>query len=214
MSKKGHYPPSYVRYQLENPGVTVRVNKKLKAVLDAVKGNRSYAQVILDLLTEKLNPEQEIKKVPVTELIRQYTNGFTEAFNRYGIVAPCKKCGADTFPVWTDGKCDKCHSMEYGEPKLSNFKGKVTIDPEDYDRVGHVSILDPEKAAYQAGREKGYDEGFDAGYNEGHGDAEGEFKITYPCSRCGKPTQMKRGEKDHIAMVQYMKEHGWHRHEC
>jgi hypothetical protein len=48
----------------------------------------------------------------------------------------------------------------------------------------------------------------------GYYEAEKKFKITYPCSVCGKPMVMEPGEEDHIAMKKYMKEHGWHHGEC
>ncbi|MGP6293667.1 hypothetical protein [Caldiplasma sukawensis] len=64
------------------------------------------------------------------------------------------------------GKCDICHGLSCGELRFTKFKGKVTVEPEDYERVGRTSFLDPEKAAYNVGREKGKEEGFDEGWEE------------------------------------------------
>ncbi len=211
VTKTRHYPPSQIRYQVEHPPVTVHLSRKLKDALDAVKGNRSYGQFVLNILQDKLDVELEIKKTPVTQLIAKYINGFSEAMERYGITGKCKKCGYEYFPLWKDGKCDKCHGLKWGEPKLNKFKEKeVTIDPDDYDRVGRVSILDPEKVAYNAGREAGKDEGYDEGYEE----ALKEYEITYPCSKCGKEITVSPNSKSHRAIIQYLDEHGWGHSKC
>ena len=48
----------------------------------------------------------------------------------------------------------------------------------------------------------------------GYYGAEKKFKITYPCSVCGKTMAMYPGEEDHIAMKGYMIDNGWQHMDC
>lgn len=83
MPKSRHYPPSHVKYQLENPPVTIHLNRKLKERMDAVKGTRSYAQLMREILEDTFNLEEEIKRLPVNEAVISYARGFEEAEERY-----------------------------------------------------------------------------------------------------------------------------------
>lgn len=213
MPKSRHYPPSHVRYQLENPPVTVHLNRKLHEVLDTARGDKSYAQFIIELLNGTLNVTEQLKKEPTTQLLMKYHNGFLEAFRRYRTSGVCKKCGNDFLPLWADGKCDRCHHLVLAEPTLSNFKKKSSVDVKWYDMVksGHSSI---EKEAYYAGLREGKDIGYELGYSEGFDDALKDYRISYPCSVCGKPIEMRSGDDDHKALIDYMKENGWRHAGC
>jgi hypothetical protein len=58
-------------------------------------------------------------------------------------------------------------------------------------------------------RIKGYDEG----YRKGYEDAERLYKITYPCSVCGRTiTLTSANEKE--AVKKYMQEHSWGHNSC
>ena len=57
---------------------------------------------------------------------------------------------------------------------------------------------------------RGRDEGFEEGYYH----AQEDFEITYLCSVCGRPIDMKPGGEGHKAMVMYMKEKGWGHKSC
>ena len=66
--------PSQVRYEKKHPLISVRLTKELKEMIDAVRGNMSYSDVIKLKLFESV----EICKA---------------AENRYKITIPCAVCG-------------------------------------------------------------------------------------------------------------------------
>ena len=45
-----NYPPSYYKYQEENPVITIRLTKNLREELDKVKGDMTYAQMIRKII--------------------------------------------------------------------------------------------------------------------------------------------------------------------
>ena len=215
MKRTRHYPPSQIKYQIEHPPVTIHLNKKLKEILDAVKGQRSYAQVINDLIGEKFNLVEEIKRLPQNEAVISYARGFEEAEKRYAQFGTCIKCKGEDNYLWTDGKCDKCHGRTEG-PDFSHFRDKIPItwiDEGDFEKA-KIKLPNLEKLSYENGYKRGFKEGKDAGYMLGYDEAEEEFKITYPCSVCGKQLVMRPGDKDHIAMKGDMREHGWEHSSC
>ena len=215
MQKTRHYPPSQIKYQIEHPPVTFHLNKKLKEILDAVKGQRSYAQVISDIIVEKFNIEEEVKKLPLNEAVISYARGFEEAEERYAQLGTCRRCKGEDNYLWTDGKCDKCHGRTEG-PDFSHFRDKIPvtwIDETDFEKA-KIKLPNLEKLSYENGHNRGFKEGRDIGYTLGYHEAEGKFKITYPCSVCGKTMVMHPGEEDHIAMKGYMKDNGWQHKNC
>lgn len=215
MSKSRHYPPSYMRYQIEHPPVTVHLSKKVKENLDAVRGNRSYAEVINEILDGTFNLEDEVKRLPLNESVISYARGFEEAEERYAQLGTCLKCKGEYNYLWKDGKCDKCHKKTEG-PDFSHFRDKIPItwiDESDFEKA-KIKLPNLEKLSYENGYKRGFEGGKDAGYMLGYDEAEEEFKITYPCSVCGKPLVMRPGDKDHIAMKGYMREHGWEHSSC
>ncbi len=205
MQKTRHYPPSQVRYQAEHPPVTVHLNKKVKENLDKVKKNKSYAQIITEILNGTFNLEKEIQTLPPTEAVIQYLRGFKEAEARYAKMGTCSKCHKENI-LWNDEKCVICHKTGFG-PDYSYFRDKdsaSTVSEEDFIKA-KVRIPPVERLVYDDGRKRGREEGWSEGYDS----AEREFKITYLCSVCGKPIEMKPGSESHKAMVGYMKEHRW-----
>ena len=215
MPNTRHYPPSHLRYQLENPPVTIHLNRKLKNSLDAIKGTRSYAQLIGEILEGTFNLEDEVKRLPLNEAVISYARGFEEAEERYAQLGTCIKCKCECSYLWTDGKCDRCHKKTEG-PDFSHFRDKIPItwiDESDFEKA-KIKLPNLEKISYENGYKRGSKEGRDAGYKLGYDEAERRFKITYPCSKCGKPMSMLPGEDDLKAMISYMKEHGWRHSKC
>jgi predicted CopG family antitoxin len=56
-------------------------------------------------------------------------------------------------------------------------------------------------------------QGYASGYKKGYAEAESAFKVTYPCSVCGRQlTVTSQDEKE--AIRGYMQEHSWGHREC
>lgn len=210
MPSKKHYPPSYVRYQLKNPGITIHLNSKLKERLDAIKGDRSYAHIMSEILTNTFDMDKEIKRLPVSEAVISYIRGFKEAKARYVQWGICKKCG-NRWTIWNDGICDRCHK-EGAHPDFSYFRdsesAKIATE-EDFEKA-KVKLPNLERLSYENGKKRGYNEGWSNGYGLG----EKDFKITYPCSVCGKPLELRPGNRDHAEAIKYLKENGWAHKNC
>lgn len=210
MPKTRHYPPSQIRYRIEHPPITVHLNKKVKENLNKVKGTRSYAQVVTELLMDTFNLEKEIESLPATEAVIQYIRGFKEGEARYAKSGICSKCHKEEI-LWSDGKCVYCHKTGL-VPDYSYFRdmnSALTVTDEDFEKA-KVIIPNKEKMIYDNGRKRGYNEGISEGYDM----AESEFKITYPCSVCGKLIVMHPNGKDHVEMKDYMRKNGWHHVTC
>ena len=210
MPKTRHYPPSQIRYQMEHPSVTVHLSKKVKENIDKIKQNRSYAQVISEILNGTFDMEEEVKQLPTLEAVISYVRGFREAEGRYARFGVCSKCHKESI-LWNDGKCILCHKQGAG-PDFSFFREKEVasvVNDEDFDKA-KVKLPPLEKLVYENGRASGYEEGWSDGFDE----AVEDYKITYPCSVCGKPIEMMSGDNDHKAMIGYMKEKGWAHKKC
>ena len=218
MQNKRRYPPSQIRYQLEHPAITVHLSNKLKDTLDKLKKNRSYAEMIRENLEGTFNIEREIKTLPKSEAMIQYSRGFREATDKFAAIGECSKCHRK-LALWKDGKCIICHG-EGLRPNFSYFRDKesaMVLSDEDFNNA-NVKLPAIEHLSYENGRlrgkEEGWGDGFDDGKKQGHEQAREEFEISYPCSVCGKPITMKPGSESHKAMVGYMKEHGWGHGNC
>ena len=218
MQNKRRYPLSQITYQREHPPVTVHLTQRLKANLEKLKKNRSYGEVINEVIEGTFNIEREIKTLPISEAMIQYIRGFKEATNKFAAIGECSKCHRK-FYLWEDGKCITCHK-EGMRPDFSYFSDKesaMVLTDEDFNNA-NVKLPAIEHLSYENGRLRGKDEGwsdgFDDGEREGHEHAREEFEITYPCNVCGKQMNMKPGGKDHMAMIGYMKEHGWGHGDC
>jgi len=75
-------------------------------------------------------------------------------------------------------------------------------------RVG-VGLLEVKVSKEKEAKKQGYEEGFSDGYEE----AESLYKVTFPCSICGK-TLTVTGKKEKEAVKRYMREHRWGHVEC
>lgn len=210
MKNKRRYPPAQIRYQMEHPPVTVHLNNRLKNNLDKIKKNRSYAEVIKEIIEGTFNIDQEIKTLPISEAVIQYTRGYIEAEKKFAVTGECSKCHM-TLSLWNDGKCSFCHK-EGHRPDFSNFRDKdaaMMVNDEDF-KNANVKLPAIEHLSYENGRKRGQDEGYEDGLEL----AKEEYEITYPCSVCGKPIAMKPRSESHKAMIGYMKEHGWGHGSC
>ena len=77
--KQGHEMvkyPSRIRYEEDNPTVTLRLTSDLKAALDEVRGERSYADLVRDMLRDSAVISSQARK-------------------RYQITCNCSRCGRE-----------------------------------------------------------------------------------------------------------------------
>ena len=51
-------------------------------------------------------------------------------------------------------------------------------------------------------------------WNKGYDQAEEDYRIIYPCSKCGKGIEMLPGSSSHKAIIEYLKEWGWVHKNC
>ena len=72
--------------------------------------------------------------------------------------------------------------------------------------VGHIEV---KVRAEKEVRQEAYEEGQLNGYEL----AESEYKVTYPCSICGKSIEVTTDEEKR-AIATYMREHGWGHADC
>lgn len=97
------------------------------------------------------------------------------------------------------------------EPNSEAYREEIQRELLKHDRSQLMSSINKSKKSWtEKGRKKGYKEGYKKGYQKGSSD----YKITYPCSVCGKDLVMKPSENDHVAMKQLMKERGWAHSSC
>lgn len=80
---KHYYPPSYYRYQKENPSISIRLTKDLREALDKVRGELSYADVVRRILRKDFKEFYE----------RAFNEGYGKAFKDYAIWYYCAICG-------------------------------------------------------------------------------------------------------------------------
>ncbi|MEM3334286.1 MAG: hypothetical protein QW745_08860 [Thermoplasmata archaeon] len=109
---KHYYPPSYYKYQEENPIITIRLTKNLREELDKVKGDMTYAQMI-----------RKIIKKDFSEIYNKaYNEGYEKCFKEYAIWYYCYYCGKAIYikpnsfahnriikefrqPIWSHKEC-------------------------------------------------------------------------------------------------------------
>lgn len=89
MVKPKHRPPSRVKYEQNNPPVTIRLTKNLRDTLDPLRGEQSYPRFIKTFLK---NTADQINAAAV-EAARK--KGYAAATKRYKITFPCGVCGND-----------------------------------------------------------------------------------------------------------------------
>jgi hypothetical protein len=53
-----------------------------------------------------------------------------------------------------------------------------------------------------------------SGFNEGYAAGMKDYRLWYYCSVCGEGIWLEPNTDSHKAIIQYMKEHGWHHGKC
>ncbi len=108
MARRRHYPPSQIRYWREHPVVGVRLSRELKELLDRVRGGRSYAELIKDVLMRTFDSHEKGYWEGFEDGARSVLEG--DLFNlgedelsRYGLEYPrCIYCGKPLYGVVVD----------------------------------------------------------------------------------------------------------------
>ncbi len=110
-NKKRKYPPAVYRYRANHPTISATLTTELKKSIDVVKGDRSYTQVIRELIIGSFQPvivyEKKIEEKNRTiqemdEKIKKIEN----EIKRRTISYPCKNCGKDII-IFEGGKSHK-----------------------------------------------------------------------------------------------------------
>ncbi len=93
MASDKHYPPAYYRFREKHKTITVYVDNELKEKIDKMKGQKSYAQLIKEILT---SPSYE------KAFSDGYSKGYSDTKEKYGISVPCTICGKPIFATKGD----------------------------------------------------------------------------------------------------------------
>lgn len=135
-----HRSPCKIRYDQQNPPLTIRFTRDLRDVLSAVQGSRKPGPAIKDIVKGKLEPvlvlKQQMDRMQAErkeecrkcrEELRQYC--LNELKKRMRIQVPCSCCGekidltnysrnwdAEIYPAilaaFEDWQCSKCSNKE------------------------------------------------------------------------------------------------------
>lgn len=62
MKQKKQYPPSWLKYNLQNPVISVRLTRDLREMLDVLRDDKTYSVVLKEILEGKLDPVSEIAR--------------------------------------------------------------------------------------------------------------------------------------------------------
>lgn len=84
---KHYYPPSYYRYQREHPTISIRLTKDLKEMLDRVRGEMSYSDIIRKIL------RGDFREIHERAYGLGYDDGYNDAFREFAIWYYCVVCG-------------------------------------------------------------------------------------------------------------------------
>jgi predicted CopG family antitoxin len=138
MSKrKYHYPPAYYKYRQTHTSISICLSHDLKSTLDALKGEKSYATFIRNLIIKH--------NIEVAEGVRNATESFMEQGRKQvreqedNFRVPCSVCGKpmkyssrddiwpkakevlyQAFSKW--GHTDCIHTKETGKIEASKTK--------------------------------------------------------------------------------------------
>ncbi|MEM4089229.1 MAG: hypothetical protein QXQ46_00500 [Thermoplasmatales archaeon] len=130
---KHYYPPSYYRYQEENPVITIRLTKNLREELDKIKGEMSYAEIIRNIIRNDF----------IDIYNKVYNEGYEKSFKENAIWYYCYYCGKGIYikphsyvhnliikefrkPIWSHRECYEKHRR--GELKQGNKKIEIRIN--------------------------------------------------------------------------------------
>jgi hypothetical protein len=78
------------------------------------------------------------------------------------------------------------------------------------ERGRQQGIAEGKQLGEAAGRKLGYEEGWKAGYIK----ARAHFRLTYPCSGCGKPAEVRVGNPDADHAIEALVEDEWGHGDC
>ncbi len=92
MNNKAYKPPSRIRYEQENPTVSVRVTRELYDQL--LEFRQKTGESLGDILREALHIQQELYK-------QAYNKGYNDARKKYRVIYRCNKC-KKIIPVTSD----------------------------------------------------------------------------------------------------------------
>lgn len=86
-------PPSYYKYKEEHPTVSFILNRELKEALDILKENKSYGQIMKQIIKGKVNQElsKKINEMQNEVSILNKTLEYQRKVQRFNV--PCGKCG-------------------------------------------------------------------------------------------------------------------------
>jgi len=92
--KSKRVPPSRLRYESNNPAVSVRVSRELKDELDEIRATSGMSMGdILKAGLDRLKPDTE------EAYDRGYIDGYEVAKEEYQVMATCWGCGKAHLPV-------------------------------------------------------------------------------------------------------------------
>ena len=85
--------PSYYKYKKEHPTVSFILNSELKEALDILKENRSYGQIMKQIIEGKVNKEltKKIKEMQDEVSILNKKLEYQKRVQRFEV--PCRNCG-------------------------------------------------------------------------------------------------------------------------
>jgi Arc/MetJ-type ribon-helix-helix transcriptional regulator len=84
--RKWHKPPAQIRYEKNHPQLSIRLTKSLKEFIEQVKGDKSYAAYVQDLLRKK---PAELDAEAIKNAVREATE---ETRKKYQITYLCAGC--------------------------------------------------------------------------------------------------------------------------
>lgn len=72
--------------------MTVHINKSLNDKLNRIKGNRSYSQILIDILQEKIDLQRKFELIRESEDVILYNKGYNEGEDEYEAFYKSGKC--------------------------------------------------------------------------------------------------------------------------
>jgi len=108
-----------------------------------------------------------------------------------------------------DEACIKASQLM--DPNSAEFEKAVANETRKIEKSQIMSQANKNRKTWT---DKGYKKGRKDGDSQGHQRGVSEYRITYPCSICGKEIVMLPNNPDHEAMKPMMKNTGWHHNAC
>lgn len=107
-------PPSYYKYKKDHPTVSFILNRELKETLDTLKGNKSYGQIMKQIIEGKINQElsKKIKETQDEVLRLNKQLEYQRRIQRFEV--PCRYCGQ---PMQFSSNSDQWNTEVYPRSK-------------------------------------------------------------------------------------------------